>query len=124
MLRRKLVKARTSDELLVRLESAASATEAAHIEAQKRGRELMRTQKEQQRALANGGSREESAKKLTEVREDLRIQKERLRVRKEQNEADGQQIVLAEKRCADLVRCQSDRDEAVNKPVATPPACE
>ena len=102
MLRKKLQRARTADEQLGKLEAAVAGTEAALAEAQRKGRELLRTQKDQQRLLAAGGSRDESARKLSELREDNRIAKERLRVRMEANEAEAQQIVLAEKRCADL----------------------
>jgi len=102
MLRRKLNRARTADEQLARLEASVTSTEAALVEAQKRGRELLKSQKEQQRLLTTGGSRDESGRKLSELREDIRIAKERLRVRTEANEADAQQIVLAERRCADL----------------------
>ena len=102
MLRKKLQRARTADEQLGKLEAAVASTEASLAEAQRKGRELLRTQKDQQRLLAAGGSRDESARKLSELREDNRIAKERLRVRTEANEAEAQQIVLAEKRCADL----------------------
>jgi chromosome segregation ATPase len=102
MLRKKLQRARTADEQLGKLEAAVASTEASLAEAQRKGRELLRTQKDQQRLLAAGGSRDESARKLSELREDNRIAKERLRVRTEANEAEAHQIVLAEKRCADL----------------------
>ena len=51
--------------------------EGGMSEAQKRGRQLLKEQKEQQRLLAMGGSREESGRKLAELREDIRIAKER-----------------------------------------------
>lgn len=59
---------------------------------------MLKSQKEQQRLLAAGGSKVDSGRKLSELREDIRIAKERLRVRTDANEADAQQIVLSEKR--------------------------
>ena len=102
MLRRKLHRARTADEQLARLEENIRSMESALQDEQKRGRVLLRNQKEQQRLLAAGGSREESASQLADLREDLRVGKERLRRGTESNETEARQLAEIERKRSEL----------------------
>lgn len=56
---------------------------------------------EQARALG-GVDKEDSKRRLQELREDVRVAKERVRRQQEQNEADGAALATLERRCADL----------------------
>jgi hypothetical protein len=69
---------------------------------QKRGRELLRAQKEQQRLISAGGARDDSVRKLTELREDLRVARERLRRGTEANEVKARHVAEAEARSSAL----------------------
>jgi hypothetical protein len=68
----------------------------------KRGRELLRAQKEQQRLIMAGGTRDDSVRKLTELREDLRVARERLRRGTEANEVEARHVAEAEARTTAL----------------------
>ena len=102
MLHKKLDRARGADDQLMRLEQSVSQMEAQLLDAAKRGRELLMLQKEKQRLLAAGGSREDSGRKLAALRDDIRVARERLRRATEGNEADAQQVVMAERRLSDM----------------------
>ena len=88
MLKRKLARARGADDAFARLESSVEHMESALTESTKRGRELLKSQKEQQRLLQQGVTREDSGRKLVALRDDLRVAKERLRRGTDCNEAD------------------------------------
>lgn len=102
MLDKKLGRARGADDQLHRLETSVAQMEAALQEAAKRGRELLMLQKEKQRLLAAGGSREDSGRKLVAMRDDIRVARERLRRATEGNEADAAQVAMAEQRLSDM----------------------
>ena len=86
----------------MRLEGVVKRMNDDLVSEQKRGRELLKAQKEQQRLLAAGGNRDDQVHKLAEFREDLRVAKERLRRGTEANEIEARNVAEAERRCGDL----------------------